>query len=182
MLSRRTLYKRGRHYLDYAVFPDPVTFEEFINPDIVEFLLEHGARPNDVYLGSAPWRNALFHTRELWHHFSERIKHCLRYGESLPRAPNFACWSRIIKLLLKFGADPKVKVRVSSIREWLPFSPAEIVKYTFIDGPLEHIEQLDLLDDSFDFIGVRKMGEEILLRDFGATFHVDVDRVRGWRV
>jgi hypothetical protein len=184
MLSRRTWYKRGRHYLDYAVFPDPVHFEEFINPDMVEFLLEHGARPNDVYLGSAPWRNALFHTGELWLHFRARTLVFVVDEERLPRAPNFAYWSRIIKLMLHFGADPKIKLRVSSLRQWVPFSPAEIVKYAFIDGPLEHAEDLDLLDDSFDFDGVRKMGEEILLllRDLGASFHVDADRVCGWRM
>jgi hypothetical protein len=172
ILSRRTLYKQGRHYLDYAVFPEPVEFEEFINPDMVEFLLEHGACPNDAYLGSAPWRNTLFHIGELWLRLRRAIRRLVRDEEPLPRAPDFACWSRIIKLMLKFGADPKVKVRVNSMRRWLHFSPAEIVKYAFMDGPLEHAEDLDLLDDSFDFVGVRKMGEEILLllKDRGATF------------
>lgn len=171
MLSRRTLYKRGRRYLDYAVFPDPVEFEEFINPDMVEFLLQHGARPNDAYLGSAPWRNALFHIGELWWRLKETIEICIQEEQPLPRAPNFANWSRIIKLMLKFGADPRVKVRIRSMRQWLHFSPAEIVKYAFIDGPLKYVEDLNLLDDSFDFVGVRTMGEELLLllKDLGAT-------------
>jgi len=184
MLSRRTLRKQGRHYLDYAVFPDPVEFEEFINPDMVEFLLKRGARPNDAHLGSAPWRNTLFHIGELWWHLSGNINSHVVEEKPLPRAPNFASWSRIINLMLKFGADPKVKVRVNSMRVWPPFSPAEIVKYAFIDGPLEYTEDLDLLDDSFDFVGVRRMGEEILLllTDLSATFHVDADHICGWRM
>jgi hypothetical protein len=179
--SDRMLPKWGRQYLDYAVYPDPVEFEEFISPDMVEFLLERGASPNHEYLGSAPWRNALFHTGELWPNFRRRMAATLEWGVPLPQAPDFSCWDRIIRLLLKFGADPTVEITICSMRRWPPFSPAEIVRYAFIDGPLEHTEQLDLLDDSFDFVGVKKMGEEILLllRDLNATFHADASHERG---
>jgi hypothetical protein len=51
--------KHGRPLLDIAISQDPRKQRYPISPPTVAVLLEHGAKPNEVYNSSTPWQNAL---------------------------------------------------------------------------------------------------------------------------
>jgi hypothetical protein len=78
------LVKPGRPLLDYACRPDPKHEHEsdFSDPNLVQTLLQNGAKPNEKFNGFSAWQNCLY-----------------------TRNQDTSKWVSIMKLLVLYGAD-----------------------------------------------------------------------------
>ncbi|KAF2194182.1 hypothetical protein K469DRAFT_689226 [Zopfia rhizophila CBS 207.26] len=91
--------KKGRPYLDYVLRPTSGSQKDWmIDISVLQPLLEHGADPNQIFLGSTAWKLFLFAC----------------YKVALPNLENYnmpstpLSWCDAMELLLKYGTDPPV--------------------------------------------------------------------------
>ncbi|RFU33672.1 hypothetical protein B7463_g2672, partial [Scytalidium lignicola] len=98
-----TMTRLQRSLLDYALTPAEET-EGYISPEVLTLLLERGANPNKNETNSktSPWQNALLRLDVTVSTMSWDAPE--RPSAFLDR------WAPIIKMLLKYGANPDIQV------------------------------------------------------------------------
>jgi hypothetical protein len=131
-LSERAIHNPGRlqtntdrHLLDVAVPPVHFfTFQAAPAPQmpsitIIEMLLQAGGDPNKVYNLRTPWENALCQICNRQQEFPMNDpSEMLQFGQT---------WTRVLKLLLQYGADIHASVKLSAGRQETTRSAAFII-------------------------------------------------------
>ncbi|KAF1966493.1 hypothetical protein BU23DRAFT_663049 [Bimuria novae-zelandiae CBS 107.79] len=153
-------YKKGRPYLDYACRSTcqneffPYQSSRGREPDIIEFLLEHGADPNEKFEGGSTWQKAL----------SDIDIADVQCG------PIY--WAAFVKLLVQHGADLREPVTImrydssgARYRRKIPFkgraSGAIRFLVTEADEPLTNEERTHILDLAREIEELKKLTSKV---------------------
>ncbi|KAI0402620.1 hypothetical protein F4802DRAFT_345499 [Xylaria palmicola] len=94
--------KKGRPLLEYALCPLDSVNHDLITVEMVQKLLEHGARPEHRFLGRSSWESALAWENTYFEALSGNMtpREAERYSETR---------LKVFLLLLQRGADPRVR-------------------------------------------------------------------------
>lgn len=101
--------KSERSLLTHAIAPAKNTRFFRFNVELVAMLLQHGADPNQRFMGRSPWENAL-----LWNY--EFMQEAYKSGKVVPKERTIE-QIKIFRVLLEKGAKPNAFCYCSAIRD-----------------------------------------------------------------
>ncbi len=164
--GRINLRNEGNYFLSVAIHDVKYAFQNnrlSKAVDVIKFLLENGVNPNTTFPGGVfPILDSVV----------DSIEYSTRDGMNRPTAVDFRLNIEIIKLLLKYGANPTVRrqelMRATIARLahyinprmiWTPPSTPIDVMVTITEGPFAELQQKDPELYQF-FVEVRSLFEE----------------------